>query len=1340
MKVRPKRWIFGALIAIAVLIGLAAAAVESGFVERWMRRTLISQIDTRTGMRAEIQSFHFQLSKLHVEIGGLTLHGLEPGSSPPLFHADRIDVRIRVLSFFRRQIALDALSIERPEVAIRIGADGRSNIPSPKTKASNRPWRQTLFQLRMKRLTLTNGSVEVNNRRTPVTISGGDLQFDLNYGAPASAPAFYSGRVSWHNVELERTPWRQFASDFTARFTLYPESFDLDEFVWELPHSEIRVRANLASFAHPAWKLRYRGSLSLADLRTIFRKKDIPDGDVEFSGQAAYQPATSAGIPAANRSGGRTRVSRGAATAGRGDWTGSGYFKAQQIRLPYEWFHTSGISTWGDFSVAQRYLTVPNLRIAALAGSASGRLDMQFAGLRFRTETQMRGASLAQIFAALDHKGFPVDALHWDGMLDVDSVNTWERDFRDFRSVGTSRWSPPATLGAGKIPVTAQMDYDYSDKLHRVVIAQSEIDTPASRVRISGPLSNHASNLQIQFQTSRLLDWDSFINILRGEKAAPERIAGAATWNGTIVGPITAPTFSGHTTAANASYGKLYWEQIDGDMQYSPDEFRMSDTAVQRGRSRASFNLDLELDGNWDFPGSSNWTLDARIQHSPSDDLQSIFETSYPVRGYLSGDFHGQGTRAMPEFDADFAFDDIDAKGFHFESLTGRLHAEHDDVQLTNAVLKKSTGTVTGNFEYRIGEQEAIFDLTGDRIPLESVSQLQTSALPIAGRLNFRLRGSGPLLAPVAQGDVQVAGLKLGVESEGDYTGHIDSDGRTARLTLASQPSPDRLQGELTLGFSDDQPITGRLSMKNFDLDPFISTGLHLRQLTGHGSADGTFALAGNLRQPDSIQIQADIARISFNYEFVQLTNDQAIRLIYQRNEVRIQQAHLHGPDTDFRLSGFARFDQNRPLNFAVAGGINLRLIKGLFPALDARGAADVNVSIGGTMSRPEVIGQAQLRDVSASYADFPVGLSKLEGNIVFNRSQLLFDRVHAEAGGGQMSLSGSVTYGEGPLRYEVTATTSTIRIRYPQGMSWLAGGTLRFSGTTSAALLSGRVTVDRLLFAPGVDITSFFASASEPTGGTPTTSTFLQNLAFDVEGQTSPGARIEWTGAHIEVDGNVRLRGTWDRPVLLGHVHLLNGEMPFRGNTFQLTRGDINFANPFRLDPVLDVELTSTISQYQVTVDFSGPADRLSMNYRSDPPLPDSDIVALLALGTPGQGTALQSQPGASQNYGATALLSEAITSGIGGRIEHLFGISQFRVDPFAAGATTESNAAARVTIVEQVARDLTITYSTNAATTNQYQLIQIEYAVKRNVSVEFLRDINGTYGFDVKWVRHFK
>jgi len=267
----------------------------------------------------------------------------------------------------------------------------------------------------------------------------------------------------------------------------------------------------------------------------------------------------------------------------------------------------------------------------------------------------------------------------------------------------------------------------------------------------------------------------------------------------------------------------------------------------------------------------------------------------------------------------------------------------------------------------------------------------------------------------------------------------------------------------------------------------------------------------------------------------------------------------------------------------------------------------------------------------------------------------------------------------------------------------------------------------------------TLFTTASETSASPVSSSTLMRNLTFDIEGLTAPGARIEWSGAHLEVDGNVRLRGTWDRPILLGHVHLLGGEMAFRGNNYTLTRGDVNFANPFRLDPVLNVEATSPIGQYQVTINFSGPASHLSLTYRSDPPLPDSDIIALLAIGSTGQESALRSSS-SSQNYGATALLSEAISSGLGGRIERLFGISHFRVDPFLAGTATESNAAARVTIQQQFTRNLTVTYSTNAATTNQYQLIQVEYAVRRDISVIFVRDINGTYAFEVRFVRHFK
>jgi translocation and assembly module TamB len=234
----------------------------------------------------------------------------------------------------------------------------------------------------------------------------------------------------------------------------------------------------------------------------------------------------------------------------------------------------------------------------------------------------------------------------------------------------------------------------------------------------------------------------------------------------------------------------------------------------------------------------------------------------------------------------------------------------------------------------------------------------------------------------------------------------------------------------------------------------------------------------------------------------------------------------------------------------------------------------------------------------------------------------------------------------------------------------------------------------------------------------------------------------MEWPGAELDAEANIRVRGTWEHPILLGHIHVLSGDLLFHGNRYRVARGDINFANPFRLDPVVNVEASTTIQQYEITLNFNGPASKLTLAYRSDPPLPANDIVTLLALGQTGQEATLRSASGSqSGSAGASALLSEAVSSQVGGRLEKLFGITNFRVDPglTGVGATGASqNAAARVTVQQQVTRNLTVTYVSNVGTTQQ-QVIQVEYNVNRNVSIVALRDYNGTFGIDVKIKKRF-
>jgi translocation and assembly module TamB len=1303
-----------ALLVVAVVVALVVIA-ETGLATRWARRAIVSELERVTGGRVELAAFRFRLFSLHARLDGLTIHGLEPEGTPPLFHVDRVDVTLRPAALFHRRIDLGELALVHPAVHIRVEENGRTNLPHPRTAPSGKPLHQRLFEMTIRRLRLEDGYVLFNDVRVPLAAEGDHFDFAMDYYAPVGAADFYQGDLSWKHMELAARRYLPFPSDIAAKFTLTRAGFSLDSLAWKLPHSEIEARAQLASWTRPAWSFHYRLRMGLDDLRTILRKPHTPSGEVESTAEGSYSP---------------------------GRWTLLGHYRAVGISTPYRWFHSPGMQSRGTLELTGDELTVPDFQAWLLGGEVDGRVRFDLHTLDFQTETTARGMNLSRIFAAVDNSDFPVHTLHWEALAGATAVTTWHADFRHVHSRGEVAWQPAPAGAPGEIPSTAQIHFDYRMDSNAVDVAESQVSTPTTAIHMHGVLGEHDSSMAVQADASDLSAWDDFINYLRGPEAERQTFAGRATWTGQVLGPVAHPTFAGQVHVTGAQYGRLRWDEITGGIRYSPEGLELTNARVRRGSSTAALTLSLEFT-NWNFLPENRWSLEVSLNRADTDDLQQLFGTNYPAHAVLTGRFVADGTRAAPRLTGALAFTGVTAGSFRFDRVAGDLLVDHDEIRITRAEVVKGAGQITGDFAYRFADGQASFDLVGNALQLSQISEIQTKALPLGGRFDFRVRGKGPLLAPVGQGTFRLTDLKVGTEVTGTFLGNLTSDGRTLALEISSAMSTGKLDGSIRLGLGGAYPLEGSLEMQQINLDPFIEAGLHLRALTGHSRVDGRFALSGSLADPDSITVVADVSRVVFDYEYVKLENAGPLRLIYRRNEVRIERATLRGPDTDFTLAGLVRFNAERPLNLNIAGTLNLRLAQGLFPEVEARGIAQVDARIAGTMSRPNINGRAHLENALLGYDDLPASLSQVTGDFVFNRSQLVFSNVQASAGGGSLVLDGVVNYGTEVERvsYEISARARQVRVRYPAGMSWMTDADVHFTGNTQGAELTGRVVINRLLLSSGVDLASFLlVSRPAVAAGPGTVSPFLRNFQLDLSVVTGPDARILWQGAHMETDASLRVRGTWDRPVVLGHVHLLAGEMTFRGNRYRLVRGDLNFANPLRLDPVIDIEAVTTIQQYEVTLDFTGPASALRLSYRSDPPLPESDVIALLALGRTGQESELRTTTGAqAQQFGASALLSEAISAEVGGRIERLFGISRFQVDPFVGGAGTESNAAARVTIQQQITPNLQITYATNA-TSNQQQVIQIEYAVRPDISIQALRDINGTFGLDIVFKKRFK
>ena len=243
------RW----LRRLATLVLLCSVGVvciflifEMGLAERWARNSLIHQLETRTGTRVELGGFHMHALRMRLEIDNLTLHGLETSSEAPLFHADRVQIGITVLSFLHREFRIDELVVERPEVSVRLEKDGHSNVPTPKTPASAGPWQESLLNLRIGRVELRNGGADINDRRVPLELRGQNLTFLLQYVMPADGNGAYAGNLSWNQVELDLKRDVPLRFDLSTKFVLRHDSFELDELVWKTLHSELNLRAELA--------------------------------------------------------------------------------------------------------------------------------------------------------------------------------------------------------------------------------------------------------------------------------------------------------------------------------------------------------------------------------------------------------------------------------------------------------------------------------------------------------------------------------------------------------------------------------------------------------------------------------------------------------------------------------------------------------------------------------------------------------------------------------------------------------------------------------------------------------------------------------------------------------------------------------------------------------------------------------------------------------------------------------------------------------------------------------------------------------------------------------------
>jgi translocation and assembly module TamB len=1350
-------WKLFLLFCVFSLVGFGALAwyATTDSFQQLIRRRVIATIEKITGGRAELGEFHTIPFRLRVDARNLTIHGREASDQIPFLRVDRVQAELKIISLLSTTIGLHSLVLEHPVAHVIVYPNGTTNIPAPPVSFSpgQGPVEQ-LISFSVARIEVQRGEMLWEDKKMPFDFDARDVALLLNYSLLRRQYEAHllAGSVGTRFRQYPLFSWRGDTSLVLSRGRA-----DISNLTMTSGKSEIHFAGSLLDFHNPQLNGDYHGLADLGELASLAGQPQVRKGTVQFEGKASWNL--------------RDFSTQGTVQAKEIDWS-NGKVSMRNGRL------TAG------FSIIPNRVHVFSIKANMLGGDLLGDVDVtnwqsslepspvpgrrRVIGRappgslqRGSVRLQLSGFPLLAALEVLSSKRLPLDRLALSGRASGNVEMLWVGSIRDAGTRMSLSIAPPLKPGPGEIPVRGKIEGIYRGSRDELDLTELRLNTPSSEITAAGNPAA-ASPLRFSFTSHNLKEWAPLLEAAYGSRDQPFAVHGWASLTGNASGKLSALSVTGNlevydfdtvlpATESVASRA-VHWDALSAGIQYSSSHFAAHNGSLIHGNTTVHFDAGATLVGGR-LPESAPFTLHFDTLNADVAELAQLAGVARPFAGTLNMSATISGTRAQPHGDGHLEIHNGAAYGVGIPLLKSDLRLAEGELQFNNidasaydAPLSGSAAVSTSNLgKPNVGWSNTQFrlNLAGRNLNLARFPRLQTGRLTADGVADFTMRVSGTSEQPSIEAHVHLKDLAFDKERAGDF--YVDAVTHGGQLDLNAHSAFDKadltIQGNVRL--ENDFPADLNLAFHRLDADSLLRIYLP-GKITGHSLLEGSLHLRGPLRTPRDLKAEAELQSFSFEVAHQPIQSVGPIRFEVANQLLLVENLHLAGSGTDFTAHGRAHLAGAQELDIRLDGSVNMALWQSLNPKILARGNVGVNLNAGGTLSKPVLQGRLEVKNTYVSHNDFPSGLSALNGVLLFDRNRIQIESLSGTTGGGTIALTGFATYlSGGGFALDFGATANGVRLRYPPGVSSTANADLRLTGTTNTALLSGDVVVTKLAVTPGFDFAAYIERSKQ--AGVLTENDSLQSrLKLDVRVVTTPELEMQTAIARLSGNADLRVRGTADRPAILGRVEVLEGDISFNGNKYRLERGDVTFSNPARTQPIIDLQATTRVRDYDITVQFRGDASAtngLKVTWQSEPQLPEADVIALLALGRTRAESAAAGSSG-SFGFGGEAsnlLINEALNSTVNSRLQRLFGASRVKIDPQGLASETNVVRGPQVTVEQQLASNLTLTYSTNVSVSTQ-QIIQVEYNITRTISIVALRDQNGVVSFDFRIRRRRK
>ncbi|MBF0450244.1 MAG: translocation/assembly module TamB domain-containing protein [Candidatus Magnetomorum sp.] len=715
-----------------------------------------------------------------------------------------------------------------------------------------------------------------------------------------------------------------------------------------------------------------------------------------------------------------------------------------------------------------------------------------------------------------------------------------------------------------------------------------------------------------------------------------------------------------------------------------------------------------------------------------SNDIQ--INTIHPaLSGTLTVNGQAKGSGRSPE--GDLYINGTSLNLFGQKILSARI-----PVHLSEQKLCLDSGEVEFSAKERIVIQGCIdkgqnFHLNVDSEPL-AFSHIKGCIPELSGNIRLKIDGNGHLKHPQLKGEIVASSIFFKGQPLPESIFHISSE-----------------KDYLTINGKSILEFYGKYHMSKHDFK--ISAQAHKMKLSpiltcaGFSKIDGVlsgeFQMNGDLNniRNTNTHLRIDQAIVIFHDRPVAWMNDISISIDHRK--LTSSNYTIHFPNGGFcKGSATGLFPDGTTIN--INSKIPLKAFSAVIDNIgDIQGDMFVKGSLSNIFNDPTFEGQVRIADGNYVLPWNNQRFHHIQG--ILDASHHLFALKQFSFGvdEGKCDIQGKVILSNRkPTHINLNVSASALPVHIPDCADILLNANLNFEQNYRQSRLNGSLEFLETLYYQELNVNQLLLERIQQTRRPKLFDTACRtfpgicNTKLDVSIQSRQPLVADNDLAYLEIHPDLNIRGTLFNPVVLGRAEIVTGEINYLSKNFILEKGLIDFINPYRTEPVLDIESNVDIRDWQISLDVLGKLNELQVKLRSTPSEEHADIISILLFGKPADRLFAPSSGPYKSNQ---QMIAELLSSAFEKDIKQTTGLDTFKLEAL-EHETIEENQTDdyRVTLGKELSRRMSVTY---AFETRNGQLIHhtvADYKILENLMLRGMQDTLGTYGGELLFRMEFR